>query len=139
MKRDQREFESWWTLNALGSSTVYHTGLDFEYQVGEIILIDEADELILSNPTKFSTKFSNNHCICLTATPDNADKDGVEREVISFLGFKIFNGTPDFVNTVPGMGICKTIDFDSCSDELVWFIQEQLKDCAVLLYCSLEF
>ena len=53
MKRDQREFRGWWSLNSLESSAVYHTGLDFECLAGEIILVDEADELILSDPAKF--------------------------------------------------------------------------------------
>ena len=122
MKRDQREFESWWTLNGLESSVVYHAGLDFDCLANEIILIDEADELILSNPAKFSVKFSHHRCICLTATIDNADKDGVEREVISFLGFKVFSGTPDFAITVPEMGMNQILECDKNSNELVQFI-----------------
>jgi hypothetical protein len=41
----------------------------------------------------------------LTATIDNADAEGIEREVITFLGFKVFSGTTDFAITVPEMGM----------------------------------
>jgi len=66
--------------------------LDFECKPGEIILIDEADELILPDPASFSAKIQHSKCICLTATPDNEDKQGMEREVLKLLGFSIFNG-----------------------------------------------
>ena len=115
MKRDQREFNAWWTLNGLESSVAYHTGLDFDCLAGEIILVDEADELILSNPAKFQAILSNHRCICLTATIDNADKEGVEREVIKHLGFKVFSGTPDFAITVSEMGMSQTLECDKNS------------------------
>ena len=72
----------------------FHVGLDFECQSGDIILIDEADHIILKNPSKFKDMIQANRCICLTATPDNDDKLGVEREVLELLGLAFFNGQP---------------------------------------------
>lgn len=92
MKRDQKEFSDWYTFNQLDSKVEFHAGLDFECQPGDIILIDEADELILDDPVKFVAKIKQHRCICLTATPDNDDSQGVEREVLKFVGFSIFNG-----------------------------------------------
>lgn len=120
-------------------NVVYHTCLDFECAPGDIILIYEADELIHSNPARFAAKLSNHRCICLTATPDNADKSGVEREVILSLGFAVFNGTADMENAVAGPGMNKTIDVGCCSEEFVSFILKELLKHAILLYCSLEF
>jgi hypothetical protein len=31
----------------------YHVGMDFDCQQGEVILVDEADELIFAAPAKF--------------------------------------------------------------------------------------
>ena len=59
---------------------VYHVGLDaLDCQEGEVIVIDEADELIFGNPAKFAEKIGNNCCICLTATPDDKKANGVEK------------------------------------------------------------
>ncbi|HVW99572.1 MAG TPA: hypothetical protein VHA52_03900 [Candidatus Babeliaceae bacterium] len=57
-------------------------------------MVDEADEIILSDPAKFKAKIQANRCVCMTATPDNADKLGVEREVIKHLGLTFLNGQP---------------------------------------------
>jgi hypothetical protein len=53
MKRDQAEFRDYWVLNDLEGMVFYHVGLDFECKQGEAIVIDEADELILSDPKGF--------------------------------------------------------------------------------------
>lgn len=89
--RDLIEFEQWFDSNNI--KVEYHVGLDFEItDKRDVILIDEADEIILADPAKFNAKIGVNRCICLTATPDNADKKGVEREVLLHLGFKFING-----------------------------------------------
>ena len=43
MKRDKKEFKHWLVLNNLESMVEYHVGLDFECQLGDVILVDEAD------------------------------------------------------------------------------------------------
>jgi hypothetical protein len=117
--------------------------LDFECQQGEIILVDEADEFILSDPARFAEKIQNHNCICLTATPDNDDSQGAEREVLKLLGFRMFDGR-DFANAsvaTPAAELktmYETLHYAPKS-ELVSFIKEELKERAVLCYCSLEF
>lgn len=69
--------------------------MDFDCPQGEVILVDEADELIFNDPARFLDGIQQRHCICLTATPDNQKKGGVEREVLKAMGFSSFNGQPD--------------------------------------------
>lgn len=52
MKRDLNEFGRWFTSNNI--SVEFHVGLDFEISnPKDIILIDEADEIILFDPANF--------------------------------------------------------------------------------------
>lgn len=118
----------------------YHIGLDFESKSNDIILIDEADQVILSDHSKFEKKVKSNRCICVTATPDNENKNGVERETLNSSNFKFINGWPE------DTPIPSTIDIDCLStlaltpdSELIKHILKVLEDYPVLLYCSLEF
>ena len=91
MKRDKREFSSWWQMNGI-ANVEYHTGLDFDLKATDVILIDEADQVILSDHAKFEKKVRSNRCICVTATPGNENKNGVEREILNKSNFKFING-----------------------------------------------
>ena len=71
--------------------------MDFKCQSGDVILIDEADEQIINEPEKFLNQTKDFKCICLTATPDNEDNKGVEREALTLMGFSKFEGMPDTV------------------------------------------
>lgn len=129
MKRDQKEFRDLWVSTGLEQSVEYHVGLDFACKSGDVILIDEADELILSDPSKFYAKTKQNKCICLTATPDNDDKQGVEREVLKLLGFSMFDGQPSLpldaagtVTSVSNLKVNETLSFGLDSKELPSFI-----------------
>ena len=44
MRRDRKEFDKWWTLAGLSNSVEYHVGMEFQRQLGDVVLIDEADE-----------------------------------------------------------------------------------------------
>lgn len=90
MLRDKKHFASWWLLLGKQNAIEYHVGMDFVCQQGEIILVDEADELIFDDPAKFLHRVQQHYCICLTATPDNQKDRGVEREVLKVMGFSMF-------------------------------------------------
>lgn len=92
MERDIKEFGPWFEFHGLTDQVKFHVGMDFECKLGDIFLVDEADELILHNPAKFIAKIQHFKCICLTATPDNDDRLGVERQVLNLMGFSFFNG-----------------------------------------------
>lgn len=69
----------------------YHVGLAFDPEPGDIMLIDEADELFFENPATFKAKTQLNYCICTTATPYSNDV-AIELDVIKALGFQMFDG-----------------------------------------------
>lgn len=45
--RDVKEFLPWFEFQGIVDRLSFHVGLDFECQPGDIILVDEADEIIL--------------------------------------------------------------------------------------------
>ena len=57
-----------------------------------IVVIDEGDEVILKDIKDFyaKTKGENIRVICLTATADDGDKEGVESQAFTRLGFKTY-------------------------------------------------
>ena len=48
-----------------------HTDIDFEVQDGELVIVDESDSLMYSNPEKFRDFVAKCACVCFTATPDD--------------------------------------------------------------------
>ena len=60
-------------------------------------MIDEGDEVILSDIPDFykKTKDDNIKVICLTATADDGDKEGVECKAFKQLGFEIYKTTKE--------------------------------------------
>lgn len=140
MDRDVKEFLPWFEFQDVAHCLEFHVGLDFVCDTNDIILVDEADDIILSDPAKFQDKNKANRCVCLTATPDNDDKLGVEREVLKHLGFTFLNGQP--LGQVPDSSLAlnsiESIPF-SLDAELTLYIKGRLDEQAVLLYCSLKF
>lgn len=124
--RDKRDFHPWLKLNNRESQVEFHVGLDFICQLGDVILIDEADEIILSNPAKFLEKIQHLKCICLTATPDNDDSRGVEREILGYLGFSFFNGYADPVSVSASVSCTETLAFPPDA-ELIKYILKEIK------------
>ena len=78
MNRDKKDFEVYWDLRSMGDRIVYHPNLDFECGATDIMICDEADAFIFSDPTKFNAFIFNKMCICLTATLGNADSGSME-------------------------------------------------------------
>jgi hypothetical protein len=85
MKRAQRDFAYFWKLSGLTDRVFYHVGISFECTGSDILIIDESDTLIFEDPGAFGKMMEKNRCICLTATPDDNDRKGAERQVIASL------------------------------------------------------
>ena len=66
-------------------------GIDFDHNPNDLIIIDEADSLMFQNPDKFASFIQDSYCICFTATPDNCERDGVERKVVEAMRFIKYN------------------------------------------------
>ena len=72
MNRDKKEFSDYWLLSGFDERIEYHTSLDFECNNREIVIIDEADHLMLREPIHFKKYLKNVPTICLTSTlPDS--------------------------------------------------------------------
>ena len=66
----------------------YHVGIDFQPQLGALVLIDEVDTYMLDDPEKFRQFTSANVCIGLTATPA---MNKMEATVVEFMSFKQYS------------------------------------------------
>ena len=62
-----------------GDRVSYHSELNFTPGANTVVIIDESDDHVFANPTKFY-KFSRKACcICLTATCADDNARGIER------------------------------------------------------------
>jgi hypothetical protein len=67
----------------------YHLGMGFDQgKPNELIVIDEADTFMFTDPVRFNKFLGKSFVLCLTATPDNFDPAGPEILTISALQFK---------------------------------------------------
>ena len=53
MNRDKRDFEIYWKLRSMEDRVVYHCDIDFVCLPTDMIICDEADDFIFTDPTKF--------------------------------------------------------------------------------------
>ncbi len=140
MKRDQEEFKQYWYFVSEGL-VVYHCNTDFVVGEGELLLIDEADILIFSQTKKLVALLGVAPCIALTATPDNADEQGIEKAVTNHLQFKCFDYTGN--KNIDYEAIIKqiqTLPFKASDEEnkrdLIKYIKDLIKVKPVLLFCD---
>ena len=92
LQRDRRDFDDLWLLLNIGEDKVeYHVGCGYKPAVGELVIVDEADTFMLSNPEGFATLVQECCCLCFTATPDSGDVKGAEAKVVSALKFQKFH------------------------------------------------
>lgn len=91
MNRDKEEFELFWKLSGFADRVVYQVGLHYEGKSSGFMIIDESDTLIFNNPDAFLTLLSKCRVICLTATPDDNDRKGVEKQVLTTMKLSQFS------------------------------------------------
>ena len=75
-------------------------GLDFTAQPQDVIIVDEADYFLFTDLTTFIEKIKSNPTICVTATIDNDDKQGVERKLIQAVNFQVCDTTLDLAGKI---------------------------------------
>jgi hypothetical protein len=56
-----------------------------------LVIIDESDEIIMMDPLTFykMTKGESMQVVCLTATPDDGHAEGLERNLMDLMGYKL--------------------------------------------------
>ena len=57
----------------------YHSDIDFNPTTNSVVIIDESDEHVFNDPTKFMKFTRRPGCICLTATVAEDYENGIER------------------------------------------------------------
>ena len=71
LRRDIKEYDDYWVLAGLEKVIKYHEKLDFKPAERDLVIVDEADKLVLDDPSKFRTLTACCSYICLTASlPD---------------------------------------------------------------------
>jgi late competence protein required for DNA uptake (superfamily II DNA/RNA helicase) len=136
MERAQRDFAYFWKLSGLTDKVFYHVGIGFECTGGDILIIDESDTLIFEDPEAFDKMMDKNRCICLTATPDDNDRKGAEKQVITALKLtKYLYGftAEDFAQAK--LDLTLTLADNSA---ILAFLREEIRLRPVLFYCSEE-
>ena len=69
-------------LTNLRDKVVYHSDINFIADSKDLILFDEADEFIYSEPLLFQTFIQKKRIICLTATCGGATQEAAERSLL---------------------------------------------------------
>ena len=88
----------------------------------------------------------NRRCVCLTATPNNKDNEDVEQKTIELFKFQLLSAYskarldgPQCGQLVADIKIIpqkEVVEIAPDSQDLVDFIQSQLQNRSVLLYCT---
>ena len=86
LKRDKAGFHQFWLLSGVSEKVAYHVGTDFSFESTDLLLVDESDSIIFKDPMAFNALLTRCRCICLTATPDDNNHKGAERQVLKALG-----------------------------------------------------
>lgn len=88
MKLAQAEFNDYWVKSNTVGRVIYHNNFDFEICEGEMIISDEADQLMFLNPNKFFDKASTYPIISVTASMPVTDTKSLEQRVIEEMKLK---------------------------------------------------
>ena len=143
MGRDTVDFEYYWLLLGYDKSKVeFHVGFDnWKPVYGELLIIDEIDNIIFRDPITFSEFVDGCLVIGFTATPDDFNHVGAERNTLSLLNVKRFS----YIILGEGLNLqeeeqAPTLHFDevpSCSSvaDKASLIKEYAKEGPVLVYC----
>jgi hypothetical protein len=90
MGRNLEEYAYFWRLAGLTDKVSYRVGLAFERCDSSMLVIDESDDLLFKDPLQFKAMMSTSRCICLTATADDNNRKGAEKQAIKDAGLTRF-------------------------------------------------
>ena len=92
---DKNLYKDLWNLTAMNERVKYHCNLNFVPEKDWVLVFDEADDFIYSEPENFLSITKKNSCICLTATPRDDNPDGLEANILKHMKFKVFDYISD--------------------------------------------
>jgi hypothetical protein len=91
MDRDLEEYTYFWKLAGLTDKVSYRVGLLFDRSDSSMLIIDESDNLLFRDPLQFKAMMATSRCICLTATADDNNRKGAEKQAIKDAGLTRFD------------------------------------------------
>jgi superfamily II DNA or RNA helicase len=89
LEKDRLDFADLWKMTGLVHRVKHCTKLPTSAKPEDAIILDEVDHWVFGNPGRLGKLSHNQRVIGLTATVDDADLGGMEREILQTLGFCI--------------------------------------------------
>ena len=116
----------------------YQVGFDNPGKVGEILIIDEGDDVLFRDIKNFYKMIGKANVIMLSATSDNGDAEGSEAAVLQKLGFRMFKNQI-FKDDRGDKAIIWEEEEMAGNESKLEFLKEELKQRAVIMFCESEF
>ena len=69
----------------------HHSQLSDEWTAEDLVIVDEADCFIFSDPAAFSLAMQSTNTVCFTASAADSDLSNLEAKVLEKLGFEIYH------------------------------------------------
>ena len=85
MNRDTEDFSDLVTISGFGNKIESHHSLNFAVGPGHLVIIDEADRFIFSEPQKLAKLMKKCLVVCLTATPTSNQQVDIENMIFNSL------------------------------------------------------
>ena len=99
------------------------------------MIIDESDEYVFMDPAAFKKFSKKTKCICLTATTSESYAEGIERNALRAMQFRIF----DDLFVEQGLEIAPAI-FQKMGpmpeEKILELIKEETSRQAMMIYCK---
>ena len=135
LKRDKKDFADYWCLGSLEGRVHYHEDLNFRHGKSDVLLIDEADQLVFADPLLLRKALRQSSAIGFTATPPTTGQQTLEIKIYEHLGFKLREYWPQALMRPENSRLVKNVD-PKYADDLAAFVEERAKHRAVLIYTS---
>jgi hypothetical protein len=80
----------YWELASLQEKVQFHSDMNFGCSDKELVIMDEADLLLYSNPLSFFSRLDEYQIICFTATIGDYKIEKQENEILKEHQFEVF-------------------------------------------------
>jgi len=135
LQRDIGDFADYWCLGAFEGKVHYHEDLNFRHGKTDVLLIDEADQLIFEDPMLLRKALKHSPALCFSATPPNSGQQTLEMEIYQHLGFKLRSYWPKALARPLNTRLVIKVDA-KYADNLSAFVEERARHRAVLIYTN---
>ena len=123
--REIEDFSDYWELAQAEERVEYHTSLNFTHEQGHLILIDEADMMLLRDPKSSAEMLSRSNVVGFSSSLNNTRYKEMEENVLKDLHFTSYSFNPNLVQVSATTSFDRTIDIEA-GEPLVQFISAEL-------------